>query len=136
MTTAEKISISKTLHGMTNTGYKRVYVAGKGRMLEHRLVMERHIGRKLTSTECVHHKDENKTNNSIDNLEILSRSEHKKLHVSNGFDLPQTKLSMDKILEIRDKYNSGGITQKQLGYEYGCRQDHISRIINNKSRTK
>lgn len=46
----------------------------------HRAIMEQHLGRKLTSDEIVHHKDGNKLNNSIENLEILTRSEHINLH--------------------------------------------------------
>lgn len=48
----------------------------------HRLVMENHLGRFLDPSEHVHHKDENRTNNSVDNLEILSASEHAKLHLT------------------------------------------------------
>jgi len=49
-------------------------------MLEHRHIMEQSLGRYLTIEETVHHKDGNKLNNSLDNLEILSNSEHVKLH--------------------------------------------------------
>lgn len=52
----------------------------KGYVLEHRVVMENHIGRLLTDDEIIHHKDENKKNNSIDNLELLTRSKHTALH--------------------------------------------------------
>lgn len=46
----------------------------------HRAVMESYLGRKLLPTEIVHHKDHNKMNNSIDNLELLgSHREHKLL---------------------------------------------------------
>ena len=38
------------------------------------------LGRKLRSDEIVHHKDGNKLNNSIDNLELLTRAEHINLH--------------------------------------------------------
>jgi hypothetical protein len=47
---------------------------------EHRWVMEQHIGRKLLRSEDVHHKDGNTLNNSIDNLEILTKSEHAHYH--------------------------------------------------------
>ena len=49
-------------------------------MLEHRHTMEQHLGRYLTSDETVHHKDCDKLNNSIENLEVLSNSEHVKFH--------------------------------------------------------
>lgn len=51
----------------------------KGR-LEHVVVMEKFIGRRLYSYECVHHEDRCKTNNSIDNLRLMSKSEHARLH--------------------------------------------------------
>lgn len=48
----------------------------KDRVYYHRYVMEKHLGRKLSSDEVVHHIDENKENNSIYNLQIMTRSEH------------------------------------------------------------
>ena len=48
---------------------------------EHRVVAEKAIGRPLRAGEVVHHKDENKHNNSPDNLEVLgSQSEHAARH--------------------------------------------------------
>lgn len=47
---------------------------------QHRLVVEREQGFFLLSAEHVHHKDERKANNNLDNLQVLSRSEHMKLH--------------------------------------------------------
>lgn len=43
-----------------------------GYVAEHRLVMEHHLGRYLTKQEVVHHKDKNKQNNHIDNLELFA----------------------------------------------------------------
>lgn len=50
----------------------------------HRVVMERILGRKLNSTEIVHHIDGNKQNNEPSNLMVLSQSEHIKLHLKQG----------------------------------------------------
>lgn len=60
---------------------------------EHRYIAEKYLmtdeqaiiinGKKyLNPIYDVHHKDKNKTNNSIDNLEIMLRSDHMKLHRS------------------------------------------------------
>lgn len=47
---------------------------------EHRYVMESIIGRKLSKGEVVHHIDGNGANNSIDNLLLMTKTEHHKLH--------------------------------------------------------
>lgn len=51
-----------------------------GYVFEHVRVMELHLGRKLGANESVHHKDGNKTNNDLANLEVLLRGEHSRLH--------------------------------------------------------
>lgn len=60
-------------------GYVRVYVDGKY-VMQHRLVMEQALGRKLQKDEIVHHKDHDKENNSIENLELMSVREHTGMH--------------------------------------------------------
>lgn len=45
-----------------------------GYVREHRIVMERHLGRLLTADEVVHHKDGDKQNNDPANLEVYQRN--------------------------------------------------------------
>ena len=51
-----------------------------GERLEHRVVMERKLGRHLRDDEIVHHVDEDKSNNDPENLEVMSQSDHARLH--------------------------------------------------------
>jgi hypothetical protein len=61
-------------------GYSMVYI-GKGKYRrEHILIMEKHIGRKLESNECVHHINGYKQDNRLENLQLMTKSEHMKLH--------------------------------------------------------
>ena len=53
-----------------------------GRVLEHRLVMEEHIGRYLEKYEHIHHVDGNPLNNNINNLYITTASGNSKAHRS------------------------------------------------------
>lgn len=87
--------------------------------------MELHIGRFLRTDEAVHHNDGNKTNNSIYNLTLMTRSKHQHLHavarvrkwndpevvarVLAAATNPNTKWShlpesMDTIRRIRKRY--------------------------------
>ena len=72
------------------SGYKLVrvpthpYAGTKGYVREHRLVVEAALGRPLKPNEVVHHKNGDRTDNRLENLEVMTASEHAKLHMEQG----------------------------------------------------
>lgn len=60
-------------------GYWVISLNGKNKLL-HRHIMEQKLGRKLTLKEHVHHKNKNRLDNRLENLEVLSPYEHGVLH--------------------------------------------------------
>ena len=71
-------------------GYITLQVGPNKRMFEHRVVMERHLRRKLQPSEVVHHRNGNRADNRISNLVICkstgyhSKRYHPRSNAKNG----------------------------------------------------
>jgi len=68
-------------------GYIAVYVpdhpncSASGYVMKHILVMERKIGRFMTRDECVHHINHIRGDNRIENLRLMTKSDHMSMHM-------------------------------------------------------
>ncbi len=83
--TGEKSPMWKGGRRITSSGYIEVlypeHHRARGKyVLEHILVVEKKLGRRLEKNECTHHIDGNKTNNDPQNLQVLTISDHTKMH--------------------------------------------------------
>lgn len=88
--------------------YKSLKIGGK-RIDEHRKVMSELLGRRLNKNEVVHHINGNKKDNRIENLIVLSRSEHSKMHNVGKKLSEETK----NKLRLKQKLN-GKVMMKKL----------------------
>lgn len=79
------------------------YSWSTGYVLEHRVVMENHLGRILQDDEVVHHKNENTKDNRLENLELMSKSSHGRLHAPKATCIEVACAFCGKPLLLREK---------------------------------
>lgn len=106
-----------------------------GYVLAHRVVMENHLNRLLDANEVVHHKNHNRHDNRLENLEVATNSEHSRNH---GFTRGQLRLvlkcpSCGKVFERR-KGAAKNQPKTFIACSSSCR-GKFSRLIQLRGRT-
>lgn len=79
-----QVAVARVIAGCSrfhSNGYRMLFCpfhpsAVKGYVYEHRIVVERRLGRLLEPHEYVHHRNEIKTDNRDANLELVRQSDH------------------------------------------------------------
>jgi hypothetical protein len=92
--------------GCIINGYKYISINGE-KTSEHRHVMEKHLGRKLGKHEHIHHINKNTLDNRIENLKIVSMSEHKKEHKGEKYskEILEDKYCLICGVKLKNKEN-------------------------------
>lgn len=129
---------------LSNAGYARVVYYQDGKhisVLIHRLVAETFLDK---TDEFVNHKDGNKLNNAVNNLEWCSRSHNVKHAIATGLLDPtkhcghkrtigeangRAKLTVETVKEIREKYQMGYSRGSQPWKNYGISNVMFRNII-------
>lgn len=114
----------------------RLYKNGKWKWKRiYHLVLETFVRQKRLK-EQTNHKDGNKFNNKLENLEWISASENMKHAFKNGLEKPKygsengnSKLKEEQVIKIRSEYASGKKSKLELSKIYGVSDVQIGNIV-------
>ncbi len=105
----------------------------------HRLVARAFLG-KCPKEKQVNHRDCNKLNNYVSNLEYVTNKENMIHAVKNGLYPSRigekngcSKLTEKQIIKIREKYAQGNTTYKKLAKIYNISNVQVGHIIRKKN---
>ena len=117
---------------INNSGYYVITSRKEGyhKKLLHRLIYEKYIG-EIPDGFIVHHLDENKLNNNLDNLVLMDVNEHRSYHMT-GEKNPQ----YGKISPFRGKHHSEETKKKFSEFHKGLKASEETKLKMRKSRKK
>ena len=117
-------------------GYGRLRDRAKvsGETMAHRVAWERANG-PVPDNLCVCHVCDNRLCCTPAHLFLGTKADnnhdmHAKARGARGERVPQHVLSESDVRAIRARYAAGGVTQAQLGQEYGVQRGAISKVVN------
>lgn len=87
---------------ITDKGYRLITRDGR-KVLEHRWVMEQHLGRRLRPEETVHHRFGDRLDNRIEMLELWSSSHPSGQRVSDKVDWAKRMLALYEPEALRSE---------------------------------
>lgn len=119
-----------------NRGYLYVKLSDRGNVTQHyvhRLVAAAFLEPPNFLGATVNHKDRNKRNNVAANLEWMTKGDNVRYSIGSyerpkGEDWHSTKLTAEKVSEIRTKYSAGS-TLKELAEEFGMSIMAIHKVV-------
>src|SRR5215467_1322873 len=88
--------------------------------LKHRLAMEKKLGRKLRTDEIVHHRDEDRQNFKLRNLQLTTRLGHGAMHRG-----PKKPINQDRVLQLY----ANGTSIKAIAKRLGVGRDRVYVVL-------
>jgi hypothetical protein len=122
--------------GTTNYPKISIYVEGKTKVIEvHKLVANafKKGNWKINRHKEVNHKDGDKTNNNVSNIELVTRKQNIR-HAIDVLGKRFGRVTNDEVYEIRTRFNTyvnPKVGIKNLAKRYNISENAVSNIVNN-----
>lgn len=117
-------------YDLSSAGYRRVTLSSEGktkRMTVHRIVAETYLNKESNSL-VVNHKDGDKLNNKVTNLEWVSESENAKHAFRKGLRVAPNRLPEHIVESVR--YLRGlGLTRKEVASQFDIKESRVQDIL-------
>ena len=123
---------------LQKNGYMTLMVGNK-KYYVHRMVMEEHLGRPLRDDEEVHHINGDRTDNRIENLELINKREHRRLHATKrglGKDrigIPPTNKTPEDVINLIVQMRLGGASIRIISEATGVSNTTVKKYLREKS---
>lgn len=115
---------------ISDRGYYRISSTKEGNCGKylHRLIFEDFYKVCLLDDSIIHHKDENRLNNDIDNLELMSREKHVRLHHKGKIVSKETGDKLRRALKgKKQSFDSKLKSSKKLTKDPDCNYFRVSK---------
>lgn len=115
---------------LTKQGYQRAHFKVGGKLkkhLVHRLVWAAFKG-DVPHGYNVHHVNENKADNRLENLALMPHAAHSRFH-NLGEKANGARLDQKAVLEIRSLAKSSSLSDGEIAKQFGVTRRHVSGIV-------
>ena len=120
--------VGSTGHVKTRVGREHPLADPNGYAYEHILVWVSAGNQRPAKGEVLHHINEEKTDNRIENLRLMSKADHSQMHGG--------AISDAEVKALREAYAAGKADMKALADQYNIPLARVSKMIRGESRIK
>lgn len=108
--------------------YYEITINGES-MKYHRYLMEKKIGRKLKKDEVVHHINENKLDNRIENLQLMTKKEHLSHHWDSKFEGMKVRSIKEYKCTLCEKKFKRNASQVKKSKQLFCSKSCVNKAV-------